>query len=113
MDSVIKQEWLAALRSGKYEQTTGSLCIESMRYARRFCCLGVLCDILQDEVGMCWEYGCEDDCPFLVFGNMELTPPPLVRELSGLSPAETATIAKINDNSDSYEPAIDYIEEYL
>lgn len=35
-----KQEWIAALRSGGYEQTT-----ECLKDSTGYCCLGVLCDI--------------------------------------------------------------------
>jgi hypothetical protein len=37
---VTKQEWINALRSGRYEQGSGSL-----RVGDTFCCLGVLCDL--------------------------------------------------------------------
>lgn len=51
VDEVIKV-WTAALRSGKYEQTR-----EVMRYSgpdgNKFCCLGVLADVLTD--GKYWE----------------------------------------------------------
>ncbi|MDG4783270.1 hypothetical protein O7614_26780 [Micromonospora sp. WMMD961] len=40
MDQGIKARWTAALRSGDYGQTTGTL-----RRGDDFCCLGVLCDI--------------------------------------------------------------------
>lgn len=36
----IARKWVAALRSGKYEQTTGTL-----RRGDAFCCLGVLCNL--------------------------------------------------------------------
>jgi hypothetical protein len=36
----LKVKWLEALRSGKYQQTTGEL-----RGGDKFCCLGVLCDV--------------------------------------------------------------------
>jgi hypothetical protein len=35
-----QKEWLAALRSGRYSQVTGSL-----HTVRGFCCLGVWCDL--------------------------------------------------------------------
>ena len=35
-----KAAWLAALRSGEYEQTT-----DSLRRPEGFCCLGVACDV--------------------------------------------------------------------
>ena len=40
MDADLKAKWLEALRSGKYEQTQGTL-----RDGDAFCCLGVLCDL--------------------------------------------------------------------
>lgn len=40
MDAELKAKWLEALRSGKYDQTSGQL-----RQGNSFCCLGVLCDI--------------------------------------------------------------------
>jgi len=41
MKKSIKKKWLAALRSGKYEQGTGALCEDG-----KYCCLGVLCEVL-------------------------------------------------------------------
>lgn len=40
MNQEIKAQWVAALRSGEYEQ--GQL---SLRNGNKYCCLGVLCDI--------------------------------------------------------------------
>ena len=40
MKKELKKEWIKALRSGKYKQTSRSL-----RTPDGFCCLGVLCDI--------------------------------------------------------------------
>lgn len=40
MNEKIKQQWIAALRSGKYEQGQSKL-----KSGNKFCCLGVLCDI--------------------------------------------------------------------
>lgn len=44
MDADIKAKWLEALRSGKYDQTSGQL-----RDGNCFCCLGVLCDIFNPK----------------------------------------------------------------
>ncbi len=47
MNQQIKQLWMTALQSGKYEKGT--------RYLRNtldeFCCLGILCDIFKEETG--------------------------------------------------------------
>lgn len=41
MNTDIKKDWIAALRSGDYEQ--GVTCLRDRD--NRFCCLGVLCDL--------------------------------------------------------------------
>lgn len=46
MKEEIKQIWIDALTSGKYKQGTRVL-----RWADEFCCLGVLCDLFQQETG--------------------------------------------------------------
>lgn len=40
MNKQVKKKWVAALRSGKYEQGRSAL-----RCGDKFCCLGVLCDL--------------------------------------------------------------------
>lgn len=42
MNQEIKKQWVAALRSGKYQQTKGRL----RTIDNRYCCLGVLCDLV-------------------------------------------------------------------
>lgn len=44
MDKVKKAAWIADLRSGEYQQTTGALCHVDYDGNRSFCCLGVLSD---------------------------------------------------------------------
>ncbi len=46
MNPSIKKLWVAALRSGDYEQ--GQNCL---RANDRFCCLGVLCDLHEKKTG--------------------------------------------------------------
>jgi hypothetical protein len=43
MDAKLKADWMTALRSGDYPQTTGSF--ES---CGKFCCLGVLCKVASE-----------------------------------------------------------------
>lgn len=45
----IKPKWVAALKSGEYEQGEGLLCSRSPFDGVTWCCLGVLCDILHKE----------------------------------------------------------------
>lgn len=63
MNQDIKAEWVAALRSGKYEQTNGAL-----KDGGGFCCLGVLCDVVKDRVGLSWR-NLEGYCVTLTMGD--------------------------------------------
>ena len=47
----VKNQWVDALRSGRYEQGVGGLRTQTDD-GDRYCCLGVLCDILPEVV---WE----------------------------------------------------------
>ena len=51
MNPEVKQKWIDALRSGKYEQ--GS---EKLRSVSGYCCLGVLCDLYAQEHDTQWEF---------------------------------------------------------
>ena len=43
----IRDQWIAALRSGEYKQGNGVLHQVSKDGAESFCCLGVLCRVLK------------------------------------------------------------------
>ena len=45
MNKKIKQAWLAALRSGEYEQGQGRLRVAGESGELQYCCLGVLCEL--------------------------------------------------------------------
>lgn len=49
MNPEIKAQWVAALRSGEYEQ-----CREALRSRDGFCCLGVLCDLYSNAHNAEW-----------------------------------------------------------
>jgi hypothetical protein len=57
----VLKNWLRALRSGKYQQTTGRL-----HEGQGFCCLGVLCDLCPEgewgEPGSITGTPCKDYC---------------------------------------------------
>jgi hypothetical protein len=44
VDQDVKKQWVEALRRGKYEQGH-----EQLRRDGRFCCLGILCEIIDPE----------------------------------------------------------------
>lgn len=68
MNQQIKEKWVAALRSGDYQQTTNVL-----RDSTGFCGLGVLSDLYLREVGKEWVVIAQDCFKFPNF-NEEVLP---------------------------------------
>lgn len=62
----LKNKWVAALRSGKYEQGKGFLrrLDEKDSNKEKFCCLGVLCDVFDPEL---WDRDAESTEEFSSF----------------------------------------------
>ena len=75
MNKEIQAQWVAALRSGVYNQTTGMLHNE-----KGYCCLGVLCDIHANETNTPWV---PDAFSFVYDGDREVLPS-IVRKWAGL-----------------------------
>jgi hypothetical protein len=112
------KEWVEALRSGKYLQTTNKL-----KRNQGFCCLGVLCDISKDNDGM-WD----DTNYYLGMGHIL---PQVVRDEFGIYSSqgyrhdnktiligdkEYNNLMKANDSGVPFEDIATYIEnnwEYL
>ena len=108
MNPSIKQIWLNALRSGKYEQGQGSL-----NENGKFCCLGVLTDLYIRETNQEWEvhygncFAFEDSFCFL---------PPSVQEWAKLDNAPRVngfSLPMLNDEGASFEELASLIEEHL
>ncbi len=55
MDQSIKEKWVEALRSGDYERGEGALRRGYSKDSDKYCCLGVLCDIVKEEVEGGWK----------------------------------------------------------
>lgn len=51
----ILKRWLEKLRSNEYKQCKSYLCRVSPGPELSYCCLGVLCDIVKDDIGLQWE----------------------------------------------------------
>lgn len=93
MDKELKKRWVAALRSGEYNQGRYTL-----RSRDGFCCMGVLCDLIDPE-------GWEEPVPggFLWRGNRVHCP--LVASLAPI-------FVQLNDKSGcSFEEIADYIDK--
>ena len=110
MNPDIKSKWIQALRSGNYKQAKGSLRVDD-----GFCCLGVLCDVYQKEVGDAnWE-----NCAFM---EQKQILPKKVYEWAGLhsvSPYVSLdadrgiSLASMNDVGDDFAKIADVIERDL
>ena len=90
MKQEVAEKWVAALRSGEYQQTQQTLCVNDEQGTRGFCCLGVLCDMFAKEhptAGQ-WERQAEiTEVGFLLPDSQAATfatPPLLVRDWAGL-----------------------------
>jgi hypothetical protein len=106
MNPEIKNKWVAALKSGKYQQCQGRL-----RNDNAFCCLGVLCDILDKDK---WELRYETQYRY---EDAEFVLPLTVCQQAGfyydIEHFETVTLSDMNDSGKSFREIAQYIEENL
>lgn len=102
------REWVAALRSGKYEQTKGHL-----HTPEGFCCLGVACDISPDLGGWARE-GDADYYPYEIAGVSEFLPDEAVElyrlTTDGGARENEDSLAGLNDRGDTFAEIADVIE---
>lgn len=116
MSDVTPQQWTAALRSGKYKQGKNFL-----RQGDYFCCLGVLCDLIDSKewrvLGADEYADAEYDVigeaqPVHVFGsrgNTQMVPEPLA-SLIGLDSDSQDVLAQLNDSGKSFAEIADVID---
>ncbi len=95
MNPEVKEAWVAALRSGKYDQGIGSLKSEASD-THLYCCLGVLCE-LAVEAGVIPPGERHEDQPknysYYFLGEDEFLP------------SEVMTWANLDTNNGIYKPA--------
>lgn len=107
MDPELKAKWVAALRSGEYKQGTGRL-RKPTADGQRFCCLGVLCEVvgiprLDDRDGGTAGYKCG------LSGSDCLLP----MRVPGVDAYSQGKLASMNDGGSTFYTIADYIEENL
>ena len=108
MNKEVKAKWIEALESGKYKQGQ-----EQLRNRDKYCCLGVLCDII-DTSKLCfysseglYEYNSDE-------GSYETILPYSLRAKLGITSEQESDLIQLNDAEDYDFPAIaDWIKENL
>jgi hypothetical protein len=111
MKTEIKQKWIAALRSNKYEQ--GS---EKLRSVTGYCCLGVLCDLYSQEQNTEWEFrGITETnlqpMDYWYFDGESEFLPESVREWAGFSVASPQVKVYVTDDDEDDEDDWFYNED--
>ena len=108
MDKELKENWLAALKSGHYIKGYGALRIDRGEYIEH-CCLGVLAEVSDlgewsedsgnDGVGSYWI----GDCSYRGFFG----------EPVDLEFSHQERLARINDQTATFDQVIEYIEKEI
>lgn len=105
MNALIKKEWVAALRSGKYKQGKRAMCCFKDKYTA----LGVLMDAcfpvdwLADEHDECWR-----------IENSAVFPPIRYTWAAGLTTVQEKTLMEMNDlHGKSFKEIATWIEKNL
>jgi hypothetical protein len=106
MREEIKNIWIKALKSGEYKQTT-----ENLKRGSNYCCLGVLCDIVKDEVNGEWDGDIFTQGP--LSEHVSLMPPQEVYSFVGLNRNDASDLARKNDSGESFESIADWVRDNL
>lgn len=107
MQPEIKAKWLEALRSGRYAQTTGELFD-----GEKFCCLGVLCDVISPNWGQTDDEG--ETYIAHEFGDSNEILDPTFREEIGIPSDVQDKLTQMNDDEKaSFAQIADWIEKNL
>jgi hypothetical protein len=114
MDSDIKERWVAALRSGQYEQGVGYLTYKLEDEVNRYCCLGVLCDILSDESDLFTKSYDPSKSHLTKYGDSFYELNFSQQDFLKIGLSEIAPLVYMNDtDGKSFNEIADFIEETL
>lgn len=98
----LKAKWVAALRSGQYEQTQRTL-----KDLRGYCCLGVLCAVTNPNGWSDGEWFYEKD-------GSESELPKTFRKAIGMSYSQEEELIRLNDEEQvDFTVIADHIEKSL
>ncbi len=108
------RKWVAALRSGKYHQTSGALCRVENRQTFH-CCLGVACRVAAKngfKVTTLVERGGDNEVTFSYNGYSDGgVLPDTLRDKLGISLHVQSTLVRMNDGDRTFKEIADFIEE--
>lgn len=119
MNLEIKTKWLEALRSGKYKQGDRYLRRRTSEKGEGFCCLGVLCDIMQPEGWRDHSPDAQDVIVGFAGGGSEVVgvfqgyPPAALLDQAGLDVDTSRELARLNDQGRTFAEIADIIERDL
>lgn len=109
MNPEIKQQWVAALRSGEYKQGDAYL-----RQGDSFCCLGVLCDVAV-KAGL--NVHVKSSAVSTLYDGHSAFLPDSVQDWAGLASCDPRAgnmeLSTRNDTGSTFEEIADLIDEYL
>jgi len=110
MKKDIKDKWIKALRSGNYEQGKSSL----RSLDNKFCCLGVLCDIIDNKKWETFEKtnSAKASYPYTYNGYSGILSYKMTTELK-MKDDEQQKLIDMNDTGKSFAEIADWIEGNL
>jgi hypothetical protein len=103
----IKKAWLNALRSGQYKQGQMYLRRRAHGAKDRYCCLGVLCDLVEPDK---WDARGGTIVNHGIHGGY---PGSTVLRTSGLSADDALHLGSLNDTGKRFDEIASYIEANL
>lgn len=88
-------EWVEALESGEYQQTTGTLAkyVQGLPSPISYCCLGVACDVFKNRLGLKVGEEAEGMTRFLTFNHQNDQLPSEVHKFLGLASGDPVVLS--------------------
>ena len=111
MNRELRDKWCHELRYGNLSQGEGAL-----RCDGKYCCLGVLCNIVDPDAWSepsCGDIEYNDVFYYTLHDADSKILPTLLREHLGITVEEQCYIIQMNDNGRTFNEITDYIEEFL
>lgn len=108
------EAWIKALRSGQYKQCTGQLRKEFIINEYGYCCLGVLCDIV-DHTKWCainsWDRQSTTSIPITIVKLLDISLEGML-PFTGRNCSARETLMGLNDRGFTFDQIADLIEYF-